>query len=86
MNEHIQDIIEHAKQIQYKAEHIARKRSVPEITQGLEEIYEELKWVFRDYRILKKQISGEDHSFEDFLKELKEEELREGYKKRDEDI
>jgi len=84
MNEYLQDIIEHARQIQYKAEHISKRKSIPEINQGLEEIYEELKWVFRDYRILKRQISGEDHTFEDFLKEVKKEEL-EGCKKRDDD-
>lgn len=83
MDEYVQNIIEHARQIQYKAEHIARRRSIPEITQGLEEIYEEMKRVFHNYRILKKQMSGKDCTFEDFLKE---EGLKDRYEERGEDF
>ncbi len=83
MDDYIQNIIEHARQIQYKAEHIARRRSIPEITQGLEEIYEEMKRVFHNYRILKKQMSRKDCTFEDFLKE---EELEDRYEERGEDF
>ncbi len=86
MNEILEEILEHARQIQDIADDIAQTKSEVKISRKLEDMFKELKWVFHLYRQLNEEISGSDYTWEDFLKDLKEEELKERYEERDEDL